>query len=202
MTDVEAVLERRRQRFAEPEPLPNDALDEGALSIFDPHQNRVLAMIVARLQDDTGDEIERMVRAAIKALREEAQVELAVVRDELNSRIDQKLFGSGLDYDSEEMRRSVFELRADATKRFDAITTLLDTLAERIDKVDQRRRYDRNTWHKEKVEMAEKVAEMLTTMSAKLDATGKKIDKVASDLESLETRTQEAFDSDAPGRRR
>jgi DNA-binding protein H-NS len=190
--NVSELLERRRRRFAEPEP-PDEPT-----SAFSEAQRGVLGHVVAGIAEQAGDEAGKALRGAIKALRAEMQTELAVTRDEIMGRIDAKLYGSGLDVDAEELRRATFELKSDFAKHASTTSALLDEIAKRVDRVDSRRRYDRNTAHREKTETLEKIAGLLAAMTAKTD---EKLNKLAAGLADLEARVAEAFAADEPGRR-
>jgi hypothetical protein len=103
-------------------------------------QAPVLAMALGQQCGDLEEGFEGALKTAVEALREEAQVELAIVRDELNGRIDTKLYGTGLDIDAEEMRRSLYELRKDAEKSAEASTARIDALVEKLGKAEKARR--------------------------------------------------------------
>jgi hypothetical protein len=57
---------------------------------------------------------ERQTREAVKALREEQEIELGLLREELMSRMDARLFGSSLVDDAGEIaKKAVRELRVE-----------------------------------------------------------------------------------------
>jgi hypothetical protein len=166
--------------------------DEGQPAFFTEPQNQVLSALIAELQD-TGDErLEQVLRSAVTALRQEQEVELAVVRDELLGRIESRVFGVQLaDFDPDQFKRAVSDLRSDVTKRFEQTVALMDKLAERIDSVDKRRRYDRNTARTEGEELATKLA---TLMAAQATAFNRRLDDLDAKIDALHSATSDALD--------
>jgi hypothetical protein len=107
-------------------------------------------------------------------------------------RIESRVFGVQLaDFDPDQFKRAVSDLRSDVTKRFEQTVALMDKLAERIDSVDKRRRYDRNTARTEGEELATKLA---TLMAAQATAFNRRLDDLDAKIDALHSATSDALD--------
>jgi hypothetical protein len=144
----------------------------------------LIAQVIADTLDDAPSNAEDAVKKTLAAVEERFTVELACTADELRSKIDSKTWGFAalVDWDPRRAEKAAGELRADLERRFSETSALIDTLAERIDGVDRRRRYDRNTAHKEKDEAAEKILALFGAMIARTD---KRVAEIAEELRAL-----------------
>ena len=128
---------------------------------------------------------------AVKAMREEMLVEVALLRDEINGRIDRKLYGSGVDIDAEEIRALVFELRRDGKKAADTTAAQLEELARRVDASDARRRADRQA---SKEATKQDVLKIAAVFGASVDRLAKRLDGLDGKIDALRNDTAEALD--------
>jgi hypothetical protein len=121
---------RRARARAEPQ----KASDGDGSSVFSEPQFDVLTGIIA----DTQTLAEKQLRAAIVALREEAEITVAVCRDELLAKIDAKNFGAALlDETCEIAKRAVHALRSDLDERAKITRARLDVVSDRLDAVER-----------------------------------------------------------------
>jgi hypothetical protein len=142
---------------------------------------------VAEAIGETADQVdeagEKRLLNSVTALRDELQIEVAVVRDELLAKIESRIFGVSLaDFDPDQFRRVIAELRSDIDKQTAALNARLDSLSERIDSTDKRRRYDRNTSRGERDELASKLTALFGGMIARTD---KRLDDLVADIRNL-----------------
>jgi hypothetical protein len=112
---------------------------------FNKHQAHVLAEVIAETEDQVADFVEKKLGEAVAALREEMQIEIALARDEVMSRLDQKLYGRGLtdDFDPEAIQKAVHELRVEFDTRADVVGARIAALVDQFG-ASERRAEQRN----------------------------------------------------------
>ena len=145
----------------------------------------VIVQVVATIQDD----IEKRASVeSIHAMREEIQVEVALVRDELLSKIESRVFGVQLsEFDPDAFRRVVGDLKSEVA----ALVSPLAELAGRIDNVDKRRRSDRQAAKEALGEMLQKLDKL---SAARATVLNKRIDDLNAKIDGLHNATAEAFE--------
>jgi hypothetical protein len=146
------------------------------------------------------EEMRAEVAASVKemsdALNARIEAEVAVLHDGFVDKIDASIVASApkkLRAISDDIARVRTALR----EQSDETSALLDKAAERIDAVDAKRRYDRNTWHKEKTETAAKVVAVVGDM---LDRVNARLDRQEAAIKTIEEALREEFAS-PPSRR-
>jgi hypothetical protein len=181
---VETTPARRAAMAAErvphEAPQPSSQPSESGFAIFSEDQGQVFALVLAEVTHD----VEERLKATVAALREEATVELACVRDELLSRVDQKLFGKGLvDFDPNEIERNAREVRRSVDQRFGAIGERLDGQGARLGVVEEReaalRRIEVRLVH------VAKNARAAVDFKARLDRLDARLDELVKDYRAL-----------------
>jgi hypothetical protein len=162
---------------------PAQASESGnAFGVFNEAQMDVLAAILGETQGIA----EKQLRDAIKALREEKEIEVGLVREELMGRMDAKLFGSTLIDDAGEIaKKAVQELRRDLDKRVESLSTGLDDIRARLDRTEreaQRRELD--TWRGLTSQLGRNFARV-KDLESKASALAAQLDVVGTELRQL-----------------
>jgi hypothetical protein len=110
----------------------------GAADVAKDDLRAALTQQFAKLKDGVNSElsfaIERRIADAVRAFREETDLNLGAVRSELMARIDDKNFGLMLsDVDPRLLERSLRELKGKLEERLKEIGTSVGTLSKRLD---------------------------------------------------------------------
>ena len=156
-----------------------------AFSVFSEAQMDVLAAILGETQTLA----EKQLRAAITALREEQEIEVGLVHEELMGRMDAKLFGSTLVDDAGEIaRKAVHELRRDLDRRLASLDTGLDDLRASLDRIGRegkkREAEELSTWRAAMSQTARNFARV-KELESKASAIAEKLDQLGTELREL-----------------
>jgi len=196
-TSAQARLDRQNaQQWSAWAAGVNDRLAE--LSAFAEHLmgersdgGGLLSVLIAQMLDEAHVEAAEAVKKVSAALSARIEAEISVLHDEFVERLDATL----LAHSPKKYKELVAEIGSlkDAYHKFAAgADTRLSSLDERIDRVDAKRRGDRNKAHREgeeKVERAEKIMALFTTMTAR---TNKRINAIIEELRDIRACLDEA----------
>lgn len=172
----------RAKARAEP---PMQASEGNAFNVFNEAQMDVLAAILAETQTLA----EKQTREAVKALREESEIEIGLVREELMGRMDAKLFGSTLIDDAGEIaKKAVHELRREIDRRVEGMITGLDDLRARLERGERegkkREAEELSTWRAAMSQTARNFARV-KDVESKTSAITEKLDQLGAELRRL-----------------
>lgn len=169
----------RAKARAEP---PAQASEGNPFSVFSEARFDVLGSINAETQTIA----EKQLRAAILAAREEAEVTVAVSRDELLAKIDAKNFGAAvLDETGEIAKRAVAELRRDLDERAKITKARLDVLSDRLDAFEREAQKDAlDTWRGFVAQLARQHGK-LNDLETKVGTLTEKLDQLGMELRQL-----------------
>jgi hypothetical protein len=170
----------RARARAEP---PAQASGSGnAFGVFDEAQMDVLAAILGETQGIA----EKQLRDAIKALREEQQIEIGLVREELMGRMDAKLFGSTLIDDAGEIaKKAVAEFRREIESRTTGLGAVLTALGERLDAFEREaKKRELDTWRGLTSQVGRTFARV-KDLESKASALAAQLDVIGTELRQL-----------------
>ena len=132
----------------------------------------VEAVILAR------EETAETIKTVTDALTARIEAETATLHDEFIEQLDKTL----LAHSPKKLEKLAADLRAEADRQAEATAARLETLAERIDVTDKRRRGDRNTAHREYSDLVAKLVAIAEGRSARLE---KRVEEMAEELKGL-----------------
>jgi uncharacterized coiled-coil protein SlyX len=122
-----AAMAAERVRQETPQPSPQAS--ESGFPILGEAAATVLSEALAIIESEAATRL----KTAIEALREESEISIACMRDELLSKVDQKLYGRGLiDFDAAEVERAVREMRRKLDEKLAEFGKRLDTLSAQL----------------------------------------------------------------------
>jgi hypothetical protein len=147
-----------------------------------------LSVLTALTLDGAHDEAAKSMKKMSDALNARVEAEVAVLRDDFVEKIDASVIAAA-PKKLKAISDDIAAVRVLVKGQAKATSDLLDKQAERIDRVDAKRRSDRNVWHKEKLEVSEKLTAVLGDM---LDKHEKKLERLAAEVRSLRTILVEA----------
>jgi hypothetical protein len=161
----------------------------------------VLLQLDRQAYEDTRAAIAQAVKKMSDALNARIEAEIATLHDEFVEKIDKSIVAAApkkLRAIADDILAIRASVRDSLSEQADATSALLDKLAERIDRVDAKRRSDRNSWHKEKAEVAE---QLTTVLGGMLDKVNTRLDKQAAEIKEIEEALREFFAEPASRRR-